>query len=291
MFGYVRVNSAELKVREYEAYRAVYCGLCGSMGKCTGQCSRVTLSYDFAFLAAFRICLDDTEIKYKKKRCFVHPLRKRSVMERNPQLDYCARSAAVLAYHKVKDDIDDEKRLKKLSALFALPFVSVARKKALKAGLGELDAKVSALLVKLADIEKRGIESVDVPADIFGELLGEMTSHGFEGSKRRIAYNIGHSVGKWIYMADALDDLEEDEKKGRYNPFLLLYGGRAPDERELAAVLDALRVGLCSAEAAIDLMETQRGELRAVVENILFLGMPQLADNIINKRKEDKNDG
>ena len=48
------------------------------------------------------------------------------------------------------------------------------------------------------------------------------------------------------------------------------------------------RVGLCSAEAAIALMETERDELRAVVENILFLGMPQLAEKIINKRKEEK---
>ena len=288
MFGYVRVNSAELKVREYEAYRAVYCGLCGSMGKCTGQCSRATLSYDFAFLASLRICLDDTEIKYKKKRCIAHPLKKRPMMERNAQLDFCARAAAILAYHKVKDDIADEKGFKRLCSLLALPFVSVARRRALRAGLVELDKSIAELLQRLADTEKQALGSVDAPAGIFGEILGQITSFGFEGSKRRIAYSIGHSTGKWIYMADALDDLGEDEKKGRYNPFLLLYGGRAPDERELAAVSDALVVGLCSAEAALELMETQRSELRAVVENILFLGMPQLAEKIINKRKEEK---
>ena len=242
-------------------------------------------------MAALRICLDDTEIKYKKKRCFVHPLKKRPMMQRNEQLDYCARAAAILSYHKVKDDMADEKGFKRFRAFLALPFVRGARKKALKTGLEELDSTVAELLEKLARIEKQELRSVDAPAEIFGELLGEITSYGFDGSKRRIAFNIGHSVGKWIYMADALDDIAEDEKKGRYNPFLLLYGGRAPDERELSAVSDALRVGLCSAEAAMDLMETQRVEMRAVVENILFLGMPQLADNIINKRKEDKNDG
>ncbi len=291
MFGYVKVNSAELRVREYEAYRASYCGLCRSMGKCTGQCSRLTLSYDFAFLAALRICLDNTEIEYKKRRCLAHPLRKRAIMERNAQLDYCSRAAAILTYHKIKDDLADERGLRRLRAALALPFAARARKKALGSGLAELDAEVSGCLSRLASLEGERIGSVDAPAEIFGELLGAITSHGFETAKARIAYAIGKSVGKWIYMADALDDLVEDEKKGRYNPFLLLYGGRVPTERELEAVADALKVGLCSAETALDLMETERGELRAVIENILFLGMPQLAEKIIKKKERKRDNG
>ena len=54
MLGYIRTSQGELRVREYEVYRALYCGLCKHMGKCTGQCSRMTLSYDFVFLAALR---------------------------------------------------------------------------------------------------------------------------------------------------------------------------------------------------------------------------------------------
>ena len=60
MFGYIRPHTPELRVREYEYYKAVYCGLCRSMGKCTGQCSRMTLSYDFAFLSLVRMALSAT---------------------------------------------------------------------------------------------------------------------------------------------------------------------------------------------------------------------------------------
>ncbi|MBQ9112189.1 MAG: hypothetical protein IJY08_01250 [Clostridia bacterium] len=286
MFGYVKVNSAELKVKEYEMYRGAYCGLCRSMGKCTGQCSRMTLSYDFAFLAALRLCLENTEISFSQRRCFVHPLKKRSVMDANPVLDYCAHSAAILNYHKIKDDLADERGLKRLRARLVYPFVAHARKKALTAGLGELDGAVSGLLALLADTEAQGLSSVDTPAAIFGDILSEIVSFGLDGSRRLIAVEIGRAVGRWIYTVDALDDMSEDEKKGRYNPILLLYDGRRPKDGELSLISDALKAALVSAESAMDLMDTDRAAFRNIVENILFLGMPDTAERIIGRERD-----
>jgi len=281
VFGYVRVKSSELKVREYEAYRGAYCGLCRSMGKCTGQCSRMTLSYDFAFLVLVRVCLENTEIEFSQRRCLAHPLKKRNVMERNSTLDYCARAAAILNYHKIKDDLADEKGVKKLRALLVYPLVAKARKKALKAGLLELDESVSRRLGELADTEKQALASVDIPATIFGEILADIVAFGLEDDGARIARELGRSVGKWIYTIDALDDMKEDKAKGRYNPFLLLYGGRLPTAEELVLVSDALKAGLCSAEAALDLVHTDRAVMMSIIENIMYLGLPQTAEQII----------
>lgn len=283
MFGYVKVNSPELKVKEYELYRGIYCGLCRAMGRCTGQCSRMTLSYDFAFLAAVRLILTDTKISFSQKRCLVHPLKKRNSMDGNDQLDYCARAAAVLEYHKIRDDIADEKGAKKLKARVALPFVKRWRKKALRAGLEELDGRIGDLLSRLSELEGQRLGSVDAPAEIFGEILGEMTAYGLEGASGRIGYRLGKCVGKWIYIADALDDMSEDEKKGRYNPVLLLYGGRQPAGEELMLISDALKAELLGAEEAVDLIDTDNVSVKNIVENILFLGMPDTADKILGK--------
>ncbi|MBO5203615.1 MAG: hypothetical protein J6B72_03265 [Clostridia bacterium] len=288
MFGYVKVEHSELKVREYEAYRGVYCGLCRSMGKCTGQCSRMTLSYDFAFLALLRMCLENTEIKFSPRRCLAHPLKKRSMMERNAVLDYCSRTAAILNYHKIKDDLSDERGFKRLRAVLAYPLVAHARKKALKAGPSELDAKISEGLRSLAELEARALPSVDAPAEIFGNILADIVSFGLEESAHRIARAVGKSVGKWIYIIDALDDLSDDEKKKRYNPFLLLYGGVRPTEEQMALISDALKVELCSAEAALDLMETERAAMMSILENIMYLGMPNTAKRIIDDNKDQK---
>ena len=81
MFGYVRIDKPELLVKEYEAYRGVYCGLCRSMGKCTGCLSRMTLSYDFTFLLVFRTAVTGTRPEFELRRCAAHPTKKRPMLK------------------------------------------------------------------------------------------------------------------------------------------------------------------------------------------------------------------
>ena len=292
MFGYVKVNSGELRVKEYELYRGAYCGLCRAMGKCTGQCSRMSLSYDFAFLVMARLALTNTKMSFSQRRCLAHPLKKRNVMDRNEQLDVCAYSAAVLGYHKIKDDLADEKGLKYARAALTYPFVKHWRKKAVNAGFCELDKKVEDNLEKLSALEKDKTVSVDAPAALFGDILSDITSYGLEGSERRIACQVGKCVGKWIYIVDALDDMIEDKKRRRYNPFLLLYGGELPSETQLKDIEDALKLELLGAETAMDLLETEKILVKNVMENILYLGMPDTAKSVIHGigLKEDKNE-
>ena len=187
MFGYVRVHSPELRVKEYEFYRGTYCGLCRSMGKCTGQCSRMTLSYDFAFLALLRLTFLRESVEFGQKRCMAHPLKKRNYMKRNASLDFCSGAAALLNYHKILDDLNDETGLKRLRALLARPFMAHSRKKALKQGLGELDTAIAAGLAELSRIEASRVASVDQPAACFGSILGAIVAYGLEGAEARLA--------------------------------------------------------------------------------------------------------
>ncbi len=291
MFGYVKTYTPEMKVADYEYYRGAYCGLCRSMGKCTGQCSRMTLSYDFAFLALIRLSLTGDKVCFKRRRCLAHPMRKRSVMERNPQLDYCSYSAALLTYHKLLDDISDESGKKKLLALLVRPTVSGMRRRSIKrGGVSELDTLIEEKLSALAEFEHSGEASVDTPADIFGELLSEIVGYGFEGAREKIARNIGYHVGRWIYITDAIDDHAEDVKRGRYNPFALLYGDDI-DERERALIADALKNELCDVERALDLIDF--GDDRAlenIIRNVFYLGMPRTVETVLSGAENGKKD-
>ncbi len=290
MFGYVKVNSAELKVKEYEFYRGTYCGLCRAMGKCTGQCSRMTLNYDFVFLALVRLAIAPEKIEFKQRRCLVHPLKKRNSMEKNSVLSYCAGASSILNYQKVIDDLQDEKGFKRLKARLVLPFVAHARKRALKRQpeLAALDASVAEVLKELAAEEKSDSVSVDVPANCFGRLLGEIMSFGFEGSDARVAYELGKNIGAWIYIADAMDDMREDAQKGRYNPFLRLYGGRLPTEEELTSVSYAIKNHLYGAEAAVDLIDTEYEPVKNIIQNIIYLGITERTDGIIKEHITEK---
>ena len=109
MFGYIRTDVPELRVRENEYYRAVYCGLCRAQGKCTGQCSRMTLSYDMTFLALLRLAISKETPEIKSGRCLAHPFKKRAYVADCDALSYCAYASALLFYGKTVDDILDEK--------------------------------------------------------------------------------------------------------------------------------------------------------------------------------------
>ena len=283
MFGYVKVMRPEMKVREYEFYRSTYCGLCRSMGKCTGQCSRLALSYDMVFLALARIGSSGESVEIDKATCIAHPFKKRAYMKRNPALDYCASAAAILNYHKIKDDLSDERGVKRMLAAAALPVSASGRRRALRQGYAELDKAVDE---KLSRIEKMRLSSVNEPARVFGDILGEIFSFGKTGNESRILRELGNSVGRWIYIADALDDWQDDAKRGRYNPFALLYGKEKPDEGEFDGIKIAMKNELISAESALDLMDIENTDVRNVLENILFLGLPTRVEEISKKEKQ-----
>ena len=287
MFGYIRAHRPELKLREDEYYRALYCGLCRTMGKCTGQCSRLTLSYDFTFLALVRMALSGERAELERRRCIVHPLRKRKMARPSPELEYCAAAAAILGYYKLADDKNDERGAKRLRAKMLKPAFLSFKKRALRikftrGELSELEGKIVASLEELSGIEKQRLESVDRPADIFGQLMADLLSFGFEGNEERIAIDIGRHIGRWIYIIDAADDFDEDVKKSRYNPFSCLYGaeGLTPQRRE--AVKIALLNELCSSEGAFDLLEvTDSPDLAGIIDNIRFIGLPAVADDVL----------
>lgn len=251
----------------------------------------MTLSYDFAFLALTRIALVRDEVAIGNKRCIAHPLQKRTYLKNNPTLEYCSAAAALLNYHKVRDDLSDEKGSKKLRALILLPFVAHSRKKALKLGLSELDKKIEGRLAELDRLEKAAKASVNEPAAVFGELLGDIVDYGLDKTEARIAHSLGVAVGKWIYIADALDDWEEDGKKGRYNPFISLYSKDRPSEGDLEGIKIALKNELYSAESAFDLIEFENTDIKNIIANILYLGLPTRIEDIIRERaKKDTKD-
>lgn len=289
MFGYVRIRKSELRIREYEYYRAAYCGLCRQMGKCTGQCSRLTLSYDVAFLVHVRMLLCGTVPVFKRRRCLVHPLKKRPMMEENDQLSYCADVSALLGYEKCRDDVADEGFGGSLKARLRCLFLSNAYRRA-RNRLPELAEALRGHLAALSRLERERPASVDAPAAIFGALVADMTAYGLSGPQERVARTIGDKVGRFIYIIDAIDDLEKDAKRGNFNPVLALFGEK-PTNEERESIRVALIACLSDLEAALDLIEEHpRQEIKAVVENILYFGMPDTVRRVLCGKADREED-
>ena len=294
MLGYIRTDAPELRLRDSECYRAIYCGLCRQMGKCTGQYSRLSLSYDFAFLAAFRMSLTNESMELQKSRCLVHPLKKRNMATNSPSLAFCADASAILTYHKCRDDVDDEKGLRKLRARVALEFFSSAYRRA-KRRYPALNDKIHSLLQELRQYEKDASlpPSADAPAAIFGNLMAAVCAEGLEGIEARIATTFGRAIGHWIYLIDAADDYRKDLASGSFNPFVRLFGDGMTED-DACGIAVSLKRYLADAENAFLLIDHfPTPEVREILCNILYLGLPKTADRILEKAwkgETDKNE-
>lgn len=304
MFGYVKADTAELRVRENEYYRAIYCGLCKAQGKCTGQCSRFTLSYDMTFLATVRMAVVGITPNFRRGRCIAHPIKKRNYALLNSELEFCAYATSILAYGKCLDDIVDERGGKRFLAHIARIFTSGGRRRAIKGKskldtesyayekMRELDGFVKGKLSSLSDFEVNSkVASVDIPADIFGDIMEEIAAFGLSGNSEKIMRKIGRHLGRWVYITDAADDMAEDLEKGRFNPFIRIYDGQLPTREQKEVISDALKVELCEAEIAFDLIDHKSRDMHEIINNIIYLGMPKSAERALgldNRCKCDK---
>ncbi len=288
MFGYVKPYAPELRVKSNETYRALYCGLCRVMGKLTGQLSRFSLSYDFVFLTAVRLLATEEKLIMNPSRCAIHPLKKHLFAEENEALRYSAAVSAVLLRGKIEDDIADEKFFSSLKSRAAYPL-----SKGMVKRTGKLDSfprekiitSVAENLKLLAALEAESSDSLDETSEKFGVLTGEMFSAGLEGAAARISYEIGRSVGRFIYITDAADDLLEDVKNNRYNPIFQRYGENATETREGRVYLSknvadelycALRLDLGRCSSAVELLcEGRDAVLSEIVKNTVYLGLPE----------------
>ena len=165
------------------------------------------------------------------------------------------------------------------------------RKKALK-HYSELDEKINNGLKKLSEVEKEKLPSVDAPATRFGELLADILSFGIEGDNEKILRSIGLHVGKWIYIIDAVDDIEGDLKNSRFNPFICLYGAQNLGEDQKRLVATSLKLELLAAEPAFDLIEfDENPNIEGIIKNIIYRGMPDVANRILELDGKSKRGG
>ncbi len=292
MYGYVRPYVPELKVGEYERYKAVYCGLCRALGRSGGQTARMTLSYDLTFLCAFRMAVEGVIPEYESRRCVMHMKEKRLTVRDNPCLAYGAAASVLITRAKLEDDMKDEGGARRLRAGLTLPFVRSMLGKAEKAagkdifpeGAGEA---VFGLIRNLSGLEEAGCPSADETAGAFGEVLSYIFSAGLEGDRKALAEKAGDACGRFIYICDAADDLGDDIGKHRYNPLAAGWGDMALSGGELSPLVkDSLRISLPltlseMGEAAEALDPSH--PMTPIIKNIVYLGMPRTMDNILGK--------
>ncbi len=280
MFGYVKPYTNELLVKEFSLYKAIYCGLCHTGGKQISVFSRFLLSYDFTALATLRLAFDSTEVKTENRLC-PFKLRRCPTAECDAVFPYVAAAFACLTYCKAKDDVEDEKGFRKIFYKARVPFAKRMKKKASKL-YPTLYEKVAAPLSRLSDLENDGKRhTLDTFADAAAECIGVIASFGLEGTAHDIAYEAGYHIGRFIYIIDAVDDLEKDIKKKRFNPLIVHYGTADAAKNAMDAVEETLIIGSVRFSAAVGFIDSST--YTDILQNIATFGMKSVINTVYGK--------
>lgn len=284
MFGYIKTDKGELKVKEYELYRGLYCSLCKHLGKNYGVFSRLILSYDMTFLVLVRLCEKGISPNFKGGRCPFNPAKRCNYCTNaDEEYDFVCAAAILMFYYKVKDNIEDSGFFKKLFFFLLLPFAFFKRKKA-KRLFPNLDSIIRDSIEKQRETEKTNTDSLDKAAHASADALGKIFSLGFEEKEREL-YRFGYFVGRWVYLVDAADDIESDLKSHSFNVFVnrfSLSSGELSKEalKEIEGTLN-----VSSAQALEALKKTDCKISTSIIENILEGGMLCTARNVLKGTK------
>lgn len=302
MFGYVRPLKGDLLVKEYDAYKAVYCTLCKEMGEHYGVFSRLSLSYDMTYYAILALDLSGETSKVRRGKCVVNPAKKCNFICEGCDIYKKAAALTVLmTYHKLRDNISDESFLKKNGARAMMIPVKGPMKKAAQ-DYPFFAQVLQEMMEAQTAVEKEENPSIDACCEptaaalskIFAELAGE------DRKKEVILSQLGYFFGRWVYTMDAADDLEKDLEEGAFNPFIKKLGlegcKEIPAERkkeienECNSVLNSNVAMINSAVNLLDL-----GDYKNIIENVSMKGMAEVQREILflhvhakNKREPDK---
>lgn len=288
MFGYVTPLKPELKVRELNRFQGYYCGLCMQIKKDYGNIPRMALNYDMTFLALLLDGLVNDIPKMELKRCVAHPARKKPMAFNTKALDYAAAMNVSLAYFKLIDDSNDDKSLKaKVGASILSPY-----KKKFSESVSKINDIIRDNLKKLSELEdNKSFSSIDEICDPFSlivaNILKEYPYELKEDSEdiRNTLYNLGYCLGKWIYIIDALDDLEKDMEKNKFNPINFLYNKDNLSYEELKEQIKSrieFSILNCACTCKESLSNLPLNRNKELLENIIELGMMDKYINVIN---------
>ena len=245
MFGYVRPVREELKCKDFDLYRATYCGLCRELRRKYGLLAPMFLNFDFTFLA---LLLWPAEQRFVpcRGRCHANPLARKEMCPADPALEAAADESIILTYWKLRDSARDDGPFSGLPARGLALLLAPAYRKAAVCR-PEFDRTVRSCLEELTGLEAENCPSIDRTADTFARILQAAAPPSEDRSRDRALEQLLYHLGRWIYLIDARDDLEDSLNLARSAFCVPDFGCRTP-----------------------------------VLENILYLGLPMIQQAVFD---------
>lgn len=286
MFGYVKPDKMELRLREAKRYSDLYCALCHTIRSDYGQIYGFLLNYDLTFLLIVlnSLCEDQGRMSF---RCPFSPLSVKDVRVSERALHYVAFVNYFLVCLKLADDVADDGRLASGVGRWILEHNGkyVARRKDYLATVDKMEGLMH---------ELRALEHSEANFDELTNLFGSFFSEIFSGFKhesiscasKQSIRDLSFDLGKWIYLMDAYDDYLEDVRRERFNLLDTMRFERTPDAEMLhqrVRGIECLLIGGMKRSLEDGVLEKDIG----IIKNVITRGCDAQYSRIVMRRYPD----
>lgn len=216
MFGYINIDKDKLTDGERGLYQTFMCGLCVSTKQHFSNFARATVNYDINFYNVLLHSYKAIDVTIDKRHCIASPFKKRTIMNCTTLTDRLAIANVLLVYLNVYDDVLDGGSWKKKTLLKVL---SKDYKKA-STLMPELSKTLNDFYEQLRTLEQQRCDNLDKVCHPFASMTVAVAEAVLQEPLEKNIINLCYNTGKWIYLIDALDDIQQDIASGNYNPLV-----------------------------------------------------------------------
>ncbi len=228
MFGSLRIDDSLLTQEDRASYRAHFCGTCHAMREFGGRACSLLTNYDETVLTVLVAGLERRDGSFERRSCTALPVKKVGVASIAPDHARFVAAATVAAVGaKLRDDVDDDRSLR---ARFTLRLLRSRERRAWRTlsecGLSpdvfrslprrqqRAELQVGATLAELAAPS----------ADLLGATFARCAQICDRADAVESMRALGRGLGTFVYLWDAVEDLDEDKRRGRFNAIQRVFG-------------------------------------------------------------------
>ena len=285
MFGYTVPIETILSPKDRITYRNYYCETCHHLREEYGFIPTLTVNYEMTFAALFfnSILEEGERIHYVPKKHFC--LIRHSASHTELMRKLTAYSILVANNSLLDDKMDDSNSLKANLGLLGLNRAIIKAKNEFP----EYNEAIMKGYEKLREIEASGecdpIVMGGYSAQSMIDVLEIMLGDSFDDRM----HDLFRNLGIWVYVMDAIEDLDEDKEEGTYNPFI----AGNPDFKDkkdfvknnIFPIGETMGKIVGNIQAAYSSLRNDIRYNGDILDNIIYQGIPFSAHRIIRGDK------
>ncbi|NCA80765.1 MAG: hypothetical protein EOM76_11395 [Sphingobacteriia bacterium] len=222
-------------------------------------------------------------------------MKKKLICQNSDGISYSAAMSILFLHYKILDNICDNQFFKRLKWYFLKLITYPAYQKAKKL-YPDQEAQINQYIHSLHKLEESKCSILDEPAGLFADILQTIGGSPIQDANdKRIVKEILRNIGRWIYIIDAFEDMEEDEKNGAYNPLFYRFE-KSPKEnidifrQRIKGDIDfTLTQSLAICTNDFSLLENRN--FNPILHNIIYLGLRAKQQTIIARKGDRTENG